>query len=137
MIIYNKIIPFNGFRAMALWPFIFSREKSLKPYVVNHETIHLRQQFEVLVASFLIILALILVFGWSFWWLFASFVAFYVLYGVEYLVRFVLYRDADEAYKNISFEQEANLHDKEADYLSHRRIFSWIKYLDKKSYEKG
>lgn len=137
MIIYNRFIPFDGYRAVSIWPFIFSREKSMKPNVVNHEKTHLRQQFEVLVVSFCVILCLIVACRWSLWWVLTSFLVFYVIYGVEYLVRWILYRDTDEAYENISFEQEATMHEKEADYLSKRRGFEWISYLNRKTYEKG
>jgi len=39
-IIYNKIIPFKGYKAMAIWPFIFARKK-LSEIDINHEKIHL------------------------------------------------------------------------------------------------
>ena len=61
-VIYNDLIPFKGFQAITILPFIFARNsaKPLKDYVVNHETIHLRQQLEVLVASLILFLAMIL-----------------------------------------------------------------------------
>ena len=53
-IIYNKIIPFKGYKAMAMWPFIFARKK-LSEIDINHEQIHLAQQLELLIIPFYII----------------------------------------------------------------------------------
>ena len=53
-IIYNKIIPFKGYKAMAIWPFIFARKK-LSEIDINHEKIHLAQQLELLIIPFYII----------------------------------------------------------------------------------
>lgn len=53
-IIYNKIIPFKGYKAMAMWPFIFARKK-LSEIDINHEKIHLVQQLELLIIPFYII----------------------------------------------------------------------------------
>ena len=53
-IIYNKIIPFKGYKAMAIWPFIFARKK-LSEIDINHEKIHLAQQLELLIIPYYII----------------------------------------------------------------------------------
>lgn len=53
-IIYNNIIPFKGFKAITLWPFIFAR-KELSDIDINHENIHGRQQLELLIIFFYII----------------------------------------------------------------------------------
>ena len=43
-IIYNNIIPFEGFSAMSVGPWIFARKKyeeiGLPDTTINHETIH-------------------------------------------------------------------------------------------------
>lgn len=54
-IIYNKIIPFKGFAAITIWPFIFTRKKQLSNVVINHENIHGKQQLELLIIPFYII----------------------------------------------------------------------------------
>lgn len=54
-IIYNNIIPFKGFVAMTIYPFIFSRKKELSDIIINHENIHGRQQLELLIIPFYII----------------------------------------------------------------------------------
>jgi hypothetical protein len=38
-IIYNKVIPFKGFKAINLFGFLFAR-KPLSESDINHETIH-------------------------------------------------------------------------------------------------
>ena len=53
-IIYNKIIPFKGYKAITIWPFIFSRSE-LSEIDINHEKIHGRQQLELLIVFFFII----------------------------------------------------------------------------------
>ena len=53
-VIYNNIIPFKGYKAITLWPFIFAR-KPLNEIDINHEEIHGKQQLELLVIFFYII----------------------------------------------------------------------------------
>lgn len=113
MIIYNNIIPFKGYKAIALWPFIFVRNSAKKRFSIydeNHERIHLKQQVEML------------------------FVLFYLWYIIEYVIRALLYWNFKEAYKNISFEQEAYLNEGNLDYLNTRTILSWVRFLTKKSF---
>jgi hypothetical protein len=83
IIIYNKLIPFKGYVAMTIFPFIFAR-KEYKPIgkrTINHESIHLRQQMELLV------------------------IPFFIWYRTEYLFRAICYWSFKKAYKNISFEK--------------------------------
>ena len=60
---------------------------------------------------------------------------FYLLYCIEYLIRFITYlikkQDLYDAYKNISFEQEAYQNEYRLTYLENRKHFSWIKYIKK------
>ena len=56
MIIYNNLIPFKGWKAITLWPFIFVRKDvKFNDIDLNHEKIHLAQQIELLVIPFYII----------------------------------------------------------------------------------
>lgn len=73
--------------------------------VLNHERIHVRQ------------------------WIETGFVLFAVWYPLEYLIRYIQYRDWYYAYKNISFEREAYANEAEVFYLSERKFWSFIKYL--------
>jgi hypothetical protein len=128
-LVFNKFIPFSGFLAMALWPFIFVREELAKKYstvVNNHEHIHGEQQKEMLCVG--IILAVIGYFFIGLWAL--LFVPlFFWCYGIEYLFRLCQYRNAHKAYKNISTEREAYANESDLAYLANRKRFAWIKYL--------
>lgn len=69
-------------------------------HVINHEEIHSAQQREML-------------------WL-----SFYIVYLIEWVIRFCQYRSWNEAYMNISFEREAYAHGHDLTYLSRRRHFA-------------
>src|SRR5690242_8942976 len=90
----------RGFSAIALFPFIFVRKgASVTTRLLNHERIHLRQQIELLVLPF------------------------YLLYLMEYVVRFIMYRNPVKAYRSISFEREAYANDGDQDYLASRKVW--------------
>ena len=62
-------------------------------------------------------------------------VLFFVWYGVEWFVRWVAYGfDGHLSYRNISFEQEAYLNENDMSYPYERKLYSWVRYLFKKSY---
>ena len=94
-------------RGMAIYPFIFLKDKSLKnnPILINHERIHLRQQIEML-------------------WIF-----FFLWYGIEFLIRWIQFKNANLAYQNISFEREAYANEMDLNYLKHRKFWAFLKYL--------
>lgn len=105
-IVYNKIIPFKGFRSTALWPFVFVRsDVPVDEPTVNHEQIHCEQQKEMLL------------------------VFFYLWYAIEWVVRLIQYRTAHTAYRNISFEREAYAKEYDLAYVSMRKRYAWIHYL--------
>ena len=111
-IIYNEKILnlfsiFMYVGGLTLYPFIILRKryKNGNEIIKNHEMIHIKQQIELLI------------------------IGFYILYILEYLVRFILYQDAEKAYKSISFEKEAYKYEKNLNYVKNRPIWSWIKYL--------
>lgn len=70
---------------------------------INHEKIHWQQQLELIVLPF------------------------YILYGLEYLIKLIIY--GKDAYRNLSFEREAYANDKNLDYLKTRKHYAWIKYI--------
>lgn len=102
-IIYNKIIPFNGYKAINLFGVLFAREK-LNQIDINHERIHTAQMKELL------------------------YVGFYILYIIEWLLRLILIRDGHEAYRMISFEVEAYREQDNLNYLKNRKKYDWIRY---------
>ena len=97
----------KNFNGITLWPFVLLKHPSLKTDVVflNHEQIHLRQQAELLL------------------------VFFYLWYGVEFLVRWVQFKNRFKAYMNISFEREAYQHEADSDYLKKRKAYGFLKFL--------
>lgn len=54
---------------------------------------------------------------------------FYLLYLVEFLVRFMITKNRNEAYRNISFEQEAYAHETDLLYIEKRPTWAFLKYL--------
>lgn len=128
-VIFNDTIPFKGFIAMCLWPFIFVRNNAANHYNTvanNHEHIHAEQQKEMLLVG--IVLAAI---GYVFVGLWALLFVplFFWWYGIEYLYRLCQYRNTNKAYRNISTEREAYANEKDLTYLTNRRRFAWTKYL--------
>lgn len=138
--VYNNIIPFKGYLAMTVWPFLFIKSKyryQFNAYDENHENIHGRQQFEVLVVAVALALMLILSLDLSWWWMLTPLAVFYIWYGIEYVIRLFLYGNHKEAYRNISFEQEAFMYEKDFGYLAKdRKPFACVKYLTRKTYRR-
>jgi hypothetical protein len=136
MIIYNNIIPFKGYLAISIFPFIFARNDAHKLTDVdeNHEKIHLRQQLEVMIAYTAIIACLVMFAGLSTWFFLSIPFIYYILYVLEYIIRVMLYENQKEGYRNISHEQEAYNNEDNLEYRKHRKLFSWVKYLTKKTY---
>ncbi len=106
MIFISKYMVPKGYTGIAIFPFIFLKYSSLKEDVVllNHEKIHLRQQLELLI------------------------IPFYILYFLEFIVRFIRWRNWQQAYRNISFEREAYVNEKDLNYLKSRSFWDFIKY---------
>jgi len=54
IVVYNNLIPFKGYAAMTVFPFIFARKeyKPLGDKTINYESIHLKQQIELLTLPF-------------------------------------------------------------------------------------
>lgn len=131
-LVFNDIIPFKGFMAMCLWPFIFVRNSAASRYNVvanTHEHTHAEQQKEMLAVG--IVLAAVLFLIGCGWWSLLALPLFFWWYGLEWCFRLVQYRNAHEAYRNISHEREAYANEKDVGYLTRRRRFAWIHYLRK------
>ena len=103
-----------GFKLINLFGFVYVKEKdSVSDIDVNHERIHSAQMREL-------------------WYV--SFYLFYVLEWVYELIKVILMHDycrlkdiGHNAYRKISFEREAYLHEYDLSYLSTRKKFSqWI-----------
>ena len=93
---------------MTLFPWVFIRKSARERYtdkVDRHETTHALQQAELL------------------------FVLFYLIYGMEYLLKLLITFSHKKAYKSVSLEQEAYGHENEENYNSTRRHYAWVKYV--------
>lgn len=102
----SKLAPIE-IHALSFGPFIFCRGV-LSTRLRIHETIHWRQQLELL------------------------FVAQWALYLLMWLVMLIKYKgNGRAAYRNIAFESEAFENDVDPFYLETRKPYSWIKYLGK------
>ena len=136
-LIFNNIIPFNGFKAITIWPWVFVRKDASKWTLTDerHETTHLCQQEEVMAISAIILSLLSFLAVVSWWWLLFAPFAFYLFYLLEWLIRIALYGfDSKLAYYNIGFEQEAYLHQDTVGYNDGRKKMAWCRYLFKKSF---
>jgi len=102
-VIQNPIIPFKGYLAIMLFGVLFTRDKSkVTERTIQHESIHARQMWELLV------------------------VGFYLWYIIEWVIRLFM---PGNAYRNISFEREAYSNENNIDYLKHRSLFAFFKYI--------
>ncbi len=130
--IYNRIIPFSGYKMMTLWPILFisknACEKGLiRPADMTHEEIHSYQQREMLLTG-IAFSALLACIGCG-WWSFFALPMFLYWYGIEWLIRAIVYGSTDLAYKNISFEREAYFNQHDNSYVATRRLFAFLMYL--------
>ncbi|MDO5106130.1 hypothetical protein [Capnocytophaga sp.] len=95
----------RGYNAITLYPFILVRERANcnSPLLINHERIHLRQQKELLV------------------------IGFYLWYLLDFLWKYIKYRNWDKAYYNIIFEREAYDNESDLEYLKTRKKFAYLR----------
>ena len=105
----------------------FKTKETMPQKVRNHECTHARQWCECMLASGTVIWVLVLLAGISAWWFALSFGMFYILYVLEWLVKLCFY--GTEAYRNISFEREANAGKDDETYLENSGYFEWVRYL--------
>ena len=107
MILISKYIVPKGYTGITIFPFVFLKHKALKAdmVLINHEKIHLRQQLELLILPF------------------------YIFYVIEFIIRFIQYKNWYTAYRNISFERESYCNEANFNYLGERKIWSFLKYI--------
>ena len=95
-----------GKKYMLLFCWLLTAPKAVVSDVdINHEMIHAAQMKELL------------------------YIFFYLWYVIEWIVRLIHYRNAREAYRNISFEREAYRHEENLMYLKWRSKFNFLNYL--------
>lgn len=105
----NPLIPFPGYSAMALFGRIWTRKESLNKVTINHESIHLKQEKELL------------------------YVFYIPLYVLEYCFRFFQYKFKHHlAYRNVSLEREAYENEIKETYLKTRKSYAFFGYFTEK-----
>lgn len=105
-VIYNNTIPVKGFKAINICGVLFVRNGCVMGECdMNHEKIHSAQVKEMIVLGF------------------------YIWYITEWCFRYIQYRNSHIAYRNISFEREAYDNQFNLNYLSERKMFSFLRYL--------
>ena len=57
------------------------------------------------------------------------YIFFYIWYGIEYLIIRLFHIKQHDAYKDVSFEEEAYNNDDNLNYISERKHYTWTKYL--------
>ena len=108
-LIHAKYLIPKGYRGMTVFPFVLlkNREDSINGIFINHEKIHLRQQLELLILPF------------------------FIWYFIEFLFRWLQYKNFQLGYRNISFEREAYANETHLLYLKNRKFLDFLKYLKK------
>ena len=109
----DRIGLFMKIGGITLWPFIILREiydisppwRRKAARIINHESIHIKQQEEMLILPF------------------------YIWYVTEWIIKVPIYFSFQKAYRNISFEREAYDNDDNLSYLSDRKHYAWIKRI--------
>jgi len=89
--------------AITLCPFIICRDKSDK-IMLNHESIHVKQQLELLI------------------------IPFFIIYVLNWLYNMIKYKgDSNEAYMQLIFEREAYDNEYDMDYINTRQKWSYFR----------
>ena len=107
IVLVLKYLTPKGFRGITLFPFIVLVDKKDREDVVmmNHEKMHIRQQLEMLI------------------------VPFFIWYGLEFLFRWIQFKDKHLAYRKISFEREAYANEENINYLKARSFWCFLRYM--------
>lgn len=110
------------------WVFTEKRKEEVSERLIRHELTHVEQWNECFIVGF----ALCAVWAYFrvYWAFIPSLLLFYTWYGVEWLVRLAILRDAVKAYKALTFEREANDRQEWTDGTP-RHSFAWVKYYKK------
>ena len=135
----KSVLCLSKCHTIMLFGFVFSKlkEEEVTQRVRNHECVHARQWFEVTALSGSILLAIVLVFGISPWWMLLGGGIYYVWYVLEWVCKSVWYSvmidewtcNMETPYQSISFEREARLSERDNNYLENSGYFGWLCYI--------
>lgn len=132
-----KAILFDGYSTITIFAWVLTIYKKLTQETINHECTHARQWIELTVAGGLFIWLGMLIFDYSEWYIAISPILFYLWYGLEYYIRRImgLFASGDNkqhtSYREVSFEQEARLAEKDNNYLENSHYYAWTKFIIK------
>ena len=127
------------FVTIMLFGAVFTEESKLSDRVKFHEASHV-EQYQTLFGAGLALAVGIMFTCFAFdhygWWMLSlaalPVFLYYLWYGIEFLIRFCMYRDRDKAYHEIVFEREAYaLEDEYRKPCTERKFassFSFLKY---------
>lgn len=131
------VLCLSSCHTIMLFGFVFSKRKEseISQSTRNHECTHARQWFETTALFGALFLAIVLAFGVTPWLVVLSGLMYYVWYVIEWLIKLVIYNtfntsgEKPNAYKNLSFEREARLSERDAHYLENSDYFAWLRHL--------
>ncbi len=92
--------------AIAIFPFIFTKNKLRSKTLINHELIHHQQQLELFI------------------------IPFYIFYLIDYFLGLIKYKNSHRAYMEICFEKEAYANETNLDYLKKRPFWAFLRHLN-------
>lgn len=131
-----------SFSTITLFAWIFTKfsKERMKKSTIKHEFAHVRQWSELTISSGVLIWIGMLFFNYSAWWFVLSPFIFYLWYLIEFAIKgiysFSTKKDYDP-YKELSFEREARLAEKDGDYLENSYYFAWFKFIVVKTKNEG
>ncbi len=107
MILFSKFLIPKNYSGLAIYPFIFLKNKALSKndILINHEKIHLKQQKELLI------------------------IFFFIWYFIEFIFHLIRFGNWNKAYHSISFEKEAYHNEGNPNYLLDRKFWAFLKYF--------
>lgn len=104
-IVYTKWFPFGPYHTINLFGILFTKRDYLTRDTLLHEQIHTVQMKEML------------------------YIFFYLWYGVEYIIIRFFHKKQNNAYHDVSFEEEAHDNAYNWNYLETRKHYTWFKYI--------
>ena len=133
------LLPFGIYIQEKYWKYK-EFAKNIWDRIVNHESIHWKQQKEMLfVGIFLSLITgvIFLLLKLSLWYLLLliliPFAFFYLWYLIEWFIR--LFVNWGHSYYAIGFEHESHVNEGDLNYLTNRKWFSWLKFMKYDKYD--
>lgn len=96
-------LPLSNVKYLNFFGIIFTHKNTkITSEDLNHELIHTEQMKELL------------------------YIFFYIWYIIEFIIRFLFMWNWKAAYRNLLFEQEAYDNEKDLNYLTKRKHYTWL-----------